>query len=118
MLPEQLFHIIIFAIISLISHHHFTYFTSLFHLFHIIIFAIISHQCPGSYVDLCENYRPISLLNLGYKVFAALVRKRLVEAGAEARLSETQFGFRSGCSAVDAIFILRRLIDQSMVAFS
>ena len=34
-------------------------------------------------IDLCENYRPISLLNLWYKVFAALVHTRLVQAGAE-----------------------------------
>ena len=75
--------------------------------------AHVSAIHKKGHVDLCENYRPISLLNLGYKVFAALVRSRLVEGGAEARLSETQFGFRSGCSTVDAIFILRRLIDQS-----
>ena len=34
-------------------------------------------------IDLPENYRPISLLNVGYKVFAALVKERLVDAGAE-----------------------------------
>ena len=34
-------------------------------------------------VDLCENYRRISLLNVWYKVYAALVHKRLVNAGAE-----------------------------------
>jgi len=59
-------------------------------------------------VDLCENYRPISLLNVWYKVYAALVHKRLVTAGVEKRLSETQFGFRSGRSTLDAIFVLRR----------
>ena len=62
-------------------------------------------------VDLCENYRPISQLNVWYKVYAALVHKRLVEAGAEKRLSETQFGFRSGRSTLDAIFVLRRRVD-------
>ena len=62
-------------------------------------------------VDLCENYRPISLLNVWYKVFASLVHMRLVAAGAEERLSETQFGFRSGRSTLDAIFVLRRRVD-------
>jgi hypothetical protein len=62
-------------------------------------------------VDLCENYRPISLLNIWYKVFAALVHKRLVTSGAEDRLSKTQFGSRSCRSTVDAVFVLRRQID-------
>ena len=62
-------------------------------------------------MDLPENDRPISLLNLGYKLFAALVHKRLVEGGAEDRLSASQFGFRSGRSTVDAIFMLRRQLD-------
>ena len=64
-------------------------------------------------VDMCENYRPISLLSLGYKVFAALVRQRLIDAGAEERLSKTQFGFRSGCGTADAIFVLRRKIEMA-----
>jgi hypothetical protein len=39
--------------------------------------------------DECSNYRPISLLNIGYKAFAALVLSRLVDAGAEERLSKS-----------------------------
>ena len=39
--------------------------------------------------------------------FVALV----VAAGAEERLSETQFGFRSGRSTLDAIFVFRRRVD-------
>ena len=63
--------------------------------------------------DDCQNYRPISLLIVGYKVFAALLHRRLVQAGAEEKLSKNQFGFRSGRGTQDAIFILRRLIEQA-----
>ena len=61
--------------------------------------------------DMCENYRPISILNIWYKVYAALIHRRLVDAGAEDRLSHTQFGFRSGRSTLDAIFLLRRKVE-------
>ena len=62
-------------------------------------------------VDLCENYRPISLLSIWYKVFAALIHRRLVDAGAEGKISKSQFGFCSGRSTLDAIFTLRRRVD-------
>jgi hypothetical protein len=62
-------------------------------------------------VEHCENYRPISLLSIGYKIFASLIHKRLQKAGAEDRLSKTQFGFRTDHSTTDAIFILRRRIE-------
>ena len=64
-------------------------------------------------VDACENYRPISLLSVGYKVYAALLHKRLVDTGAEERLSKSQFGFRRGCGTADAIFTLRRKVEQA-----
>ena len=62
-------------------------------------------------VSLPENYRPISLLSTGYKIFSALIRARLISAGAEDRLSAGQFGFRSGKSTSHAIFCLRRRIE-------
>ena len=67
----------------------------------------------GSTAD-CENYRPISLLCVGYKLFASLLKARLVDAGAEERLSKTQFGFRSGYGTVDAVFVLRRRIELAL----
>jgi hypothetical protein len=62
-------------------------------------------------VDVCDNYRPISLLSIGYKIFAALILKRLVDAGSDDRLSQSQFGFKRGSSTTDAIFALRRKVE-------
>ena len=59
-----------------------------------------------------ENYRPISLLPIGYKIFASILLARLKSGGAEARIMETQYGFKSGAGTRDAIFIVRRLLDQ------
>ena len=58
-----------------------------------------------------SNYRSKSLLDVGYKLLAALLRHRLLEAGAEELLSSQQFGFRKGHSTQDAIFILRRRVE-------
>ena len=64
--------------------------------------------------DTCENCRPISLLCVGYKLFAALLKNRLIDGGAERRLSTTQFGFRSKCGTMDAVFILRRRSETAL----
>ena len=40
----------------------------------------------------CDNYRPISLLCVAYKVYATILLRRLQSAGAEARLSDTEPG--------------------------
>ena len=58
--------------------------------------------------DLQENYRPISLLNTYYKIFAACLQNRLAEA-LDSKLMKTQYGFRGNRSTIDAIFITRRL---------
>ena len=44
----------------------------------------------------CNKYRLISLLVVGYNLFANILLSRLREAGAEERLWPTQFGFRRG----------------------
>jgi hypothetical protein len=59
----------------------------------------------------CDNYRPICLLSIGEKLFAAVLKERLLEAGVENVLWRSQFGFRRGCSTEDAIFIARRRIE-------
>ena len=50
-----------------------------------------------------DNYRPISLLNSIYKIFAAIVHNRLADK-LDKYLQKTQYGFRKGRTA-DAIHV-------------
>ena len=59
----------------------------------------------------CCNYRPISLLNLAYKVLASLLLLRLKNAEGDNYLWHTQFGFRGGHGTADALFIVRRCLE-------
>ena len=63
--------------------------------------------------QLPENYRPISLLPVGYKVLARILQKRLQHGGVEDRIRSTQYGFRAKCSAVQAISVARRILDAA-----
>ena len=60
---------------------------------------------------LCENYRPISLLAIGYKVFAIILLHRLQDGQAETRIWPTQYGFKSKSGTIDALYTIRRVID-------
>ena len=62
--------------------------------------------------SLCSNYRPISLLCMGYKMIASILLRRLKEGGAENRIWNTQFGFKSKSGTFDALFLLRRVLDD------
>ena len=57
------------------------------------------------------NYRPISLLNTIYKIYAAMIQTRLA-AALEPHLQNTQYGFREKRGTADAISYIRRLIDK------
>ena len=57
-----------------------------------------------------ENYRPISLLNSFYKIFAALIQKRLANT-LDPYLLKTQYGFRKNKSTSDAIHCIRRAME-------
>ena len=75
---------------------------------------IIQIQAPwGLNPADCNNYRPISLLQIGYKIYAQILLTRLQEAGAENRLWNTQFGFRKGRGTTDALFAARRAIESA-----
>ena len=55
----------------------------------------------------------LHMLSIGYKLFATVLLQRLLAAGAESRIWHTQFGFRSQRGTADAIFVARRLIEQT-----
>jgi len=59
----------------------------------------------------CDNYRPICLLSIANKIFASMLKQRLLDAGVDGAIWPSQFGFREGCSTEDAIFIARRRIE-------
>ena len=56
------------------------------------------------------NYRPISLLQTCYKLYARVIANRL-SAGLDEHVRELQFGFRRGRSTSEAIYLVRRLQD-------
>ena len=57
-----------------------------------------------------ENYRPISLLNVTYKLMAYIVHQRISEK-LDPLLGDLQSGFRPGRSTVDPLYCVRRLQD-------
>ena len=59
-----------------------------------------------------DNYHPILLVQVRYKIFSALLLYRLQANDIEASIWKTQFGFRPKRGTQDAIFIIKRLIDR------
>ena len=62
-------------------------------------------------VTLPQNYRPISLLPVGYKVLATLIHQRLLDSGIDDKIWFSQYGFRPKRGCGDALMIIRRMID-------
>ena len=56
------------------------------------------------------NYRPISLLNSIYKIYAALLQTR-ISATLDTLIQKTQFGFRKGKSTTNALICIRRVLE-------
>jgi len=48
----------------------------------------------------CSNYRPITLLNVLYKIFSILINNRLTKI-VEGKLEDCQMGFRPNRSTID-----------------
>ena len=76
-----------------------------------LVVNIYIYKGKGSESDPA-NYRPISLLNVSYKIYAALLQQRLAEED-DKHLRSTQLGFRGRCITSDPAFIRRRLQDYS-----
>ena len=68
------------------------------------------HYIKKGNPDLPANYRPISLLQNIYKIYARLIQNRLTEA-IDDRIWKTQFGFRRNRSTAQPISIIRRIQD-------
>ena len=64
-------------------------------------------------VEDCSNYRPLSLVNVADKVYALIILNRLKRSGAEARIWQSQYGFRRGRSTTDALHVVRRRIEAA-----
>lgn len=58
-----------------------------------------------------NNYRGISLLDTTYKIYARMLNERLKKI-ADHLISEEQVGFRKGRSCMDAVFTLKRIIEE------
>ena len=63
---------------------------------------------------LTENYRPICLTAVAYKVCATMVKQRLLDAGLDARLWKSQFSFRKGRCTGDAIYVAGRHVELAL----
>jgi len=58
-----------------------------------------------------SNYRPITFLNVVYKIFSILINNRLTKI-VESKLEYCQMGFRPNWSTIDNIFIVRQIIEK------
>ena len=58
-----------------------------------------------------ENYRPIALLNIGYKLMASTIQSRLANA-MDDRIDPAQFGFRKKRNTAQPIHVYRRLQEM------
>jgi hypothetical protein len=57
-------------------------------------------------LQICDNWRGITLLSVPSKVISKILLKRINE-----KLREKQAGFRKGSGCIDQMFAIRSIID-------
>ena len=62
----------------------------------------------------CSNYKQMSIIVVAYKILAHIILHRLKAGGAEQRILQNQFGFKSKAGTIDALFLARRAIDHAI----
>ena len=60
---------------------------------------------------VCDNYRGLCLLNVGYKILASILCRRLLPHYQRV-IGDYQSGFVTGKSTIDNIFVLRQLNEK------
>ena len=63
-------------------------------------------------MSLPENYRPIAILQVFYKIFSRMIYNRLLPI-LDSHQSHDQFGFRPGIRLEDALVVLETLISKT-----
>lgn len=59
------------------------------------------------------NYRGVTLMNTAYKMYASILNDKLMREVKE-KLQESQFGFREGRGAIDAIYGLNYIVNKEL----
>ena len=69
---------------------------------------VVQLDKPGKSPEHYSSYRPITLLNVTYKIMAKLTQERLGTA-LDSRIVDFQYGYKQGRSTAEPIFIARRI---------
>ena len=62
--------------------------------------------------DLPKNYRPISIIPVLAKLFSTILYRR-IQPLVDEQLAQEQYGFRPGRGCVDAVHVLRMVVEKS-----
>lgn len=62
-----------------------------------------------------NNYRGLTLVSCMGKLFTSILNKRLMKWDQKYNvITDAQFGFKPGCSTIDAIFVLQTMINKTL----
>ncbi|KAJ4425543.1 hypothetical protein ANN_27737 [Periplaneta americana] len=73
--------------------------------------AVTKYETERGDLKITDNYRGISLLNAGYKIYANILKNKL-NKHYDNIISEEQNGFRRGRSCCDGYFALKLLVEK------